>query len=81
MANLKKYEVGYDRKSENWKLREQGSAKVIAESGTKADLVIGGKLAQLLRGEGGSVRIKKMDNKIQEERTYPRSKDPSKSKG
>jgi hypothetical protein len=81
MANLKKYEVGYDRKSENWKLREQGSAKVIAESGTKADLVSGGKLAQLLRGEGGSVRIKKMDNKIQEERTYPRSKDPSKSKG
>ena len=81
MANLKKYEVGYDRKSENWKFKEQGSGKVIAESGIKADLVTGGKLAQLLRGEGGSVRIKKMDNKIQEERTYPRSKDPKKSKG
>ncbi|WP_108468974.1 DUF2188 domain-containing protein [Polynucleobacter difficilis] len=81
MANLKKYEVGYDRKAENWKLKEQGSSKVIAESGIKAGLVTGGKLAQLLRGEGGSVRIKKMDNKIQEERTYPRSKDPQKSKG
>lgn len=81
MTNLKKYEVGYDGKTENWKLREQGSGKVVAESDTKADLVTGGRLAKLLRGEGGSVRIKKMDNKIQEERTYPRSRDPRKSKG
>jgi len=81
MANLKKYEVSYDGKAENWKLKEQGSGRVVAQASLKADLVAGRKLAQLLRGEGGSVRIKKMDNKIQEERTYPRSKDPKKSKG
>jgi hypothetical protein len=81
MANLKKYDLGYDKNTESWKLKEQSSGKLIAESNVKANLTTGGKLATLLRNEGGSVRIKKMDNKIQEERTYPRIRDPKKSKG
>jgi len=34
-----------------------------------------------LGNQGGSVKIKKLDGKYEEERTYPKSKDPIKSKG
>ena len=38
-------------------------------------------LAAALGKEGGSVKIRKLDGKFQEERTYPRSKDPKRSPG
>jgi len=36
---------------------------------------------KFMNREGGSLKIHKLDGTIQEERTYPRSKDPRKSKG
>ena len=46
---------------------------------TKAEALKG--LRTAVGPEGGSVRIRKVDNTIQEERTYPRSKDPKKTPG
>ena len=36
---------------------------------------------EVAKKDGGSLRIHKEDGRIQEERTYPRSRDPKKSKG
>ena len=47
---------------------------------TKAAALKGGVLEKAVGGRG-SVRIRKRDGKIQEERTYPRSADPRGSKG
>jgi len=47
---------------------------------SKAAALKGGVLEKALGGRG-SVRIRKRDGKIQEERTYPRSADPRGSKG
>ncbi|MCC9043304.1 DUF2188 domain-containing protein [Myroides sp. M-43] len=35
----------------------------------------------IINNGGGSLKIKKLDGKFQEERTYPKSIDPIKSKG
>lgn len=78
---LKKLEVSYDRKTEKWGLKDLDSKKTIAQTDTKAELTKGGVLQDFLGSDGGSVRIKKLDNKIQEERTFPRDADPKKSKG
>jgi hypothetical protein len=47
---------------------------------TKAAALKGGVLEKAVGGRG-SVRIRKRDGKIQEERSYPRSADPRGSKG
>ena len=47
----------------------------------KADATKGGALADAIGKGGGSVRIRKVDNTIQEERTIPPAKDPRKTKG
>ena len=36
---------------------------------------------EYMNNHGGSLKIHKTDGKFQEERTYPRKKDPKKSKG
>jgi hypothetical protein len=47
----------------------------------KADAVAGGVLEKAVGKDGGSVKIQKVDGKFQEERTFPGSADPKKSKG
>ena len=55
--------------------------KVIAQSTKKVDAVR--KTAKVAKKmpDAVTVKIHKMDGKIQEERTYPKSADPDKSKG
>lgn len=82
MTKLPKYEVRYDKNKENWGLFAEGSARAKARTETKAEMVKGGNLPNLLGDKGGSVRIKlKESQTIQEERTFPRSADPKKSPG
>lgn len=62
-----------------WELKKQGATKASKTAKTKAEMV---KIAgDFLDGKTASLKIHKEDGTIQEERTYPRSADPSKSKG
>lgn len=76
---IDKYTLHRDAESENWRLEKEGSdrAKRVFES--KAEALK--ELRTAVGPSGGSVRIRKVDNTIQEERTYPRSKDPKSSSG
>ena len=74
---LDRYEISPHAKG--WEFKKAGAERATRTFGRKTDAV---KFAQ----EWGktrefSLRIKDENNKIQEERTYPRGKDPRKSKG
>jgi len=81
VPNLPKLTLSHDKTKGNWPLKHDGSGTKVKSFETKASAVKGGALAKALGQAGGSVKIKGMDGKIQEERTYPRSADPKKSKG
>lgn len=76
---LDKFTLHKDRDAGKWRLEREGSDRARRVYDTKDEAL------KNLRGDvgtgGGSVRIRKVNNTIQEERTYPRSKDPTKSKG
>jgi hypothetical protein len=56
-----------------------GNDRASKTADTKAEII---KLTQeFMKDKKASVRIHKEDGKIQEERTYPRSADPKRSKG
>ena len=76
---LNKYTLHKDQKSEKWRLEQEGSNRAKRVFDRKSDAL--SSLREAMGPDGGSVRIRKVDNTIQEERTYPRSKDPKKSKG
>ena len=76
---VKKYTLHKDQKSDKWRLEEEGSDRARRTFDTKEDALKN--LKKLVGPNGGSVRIRKVDNTIQEERTYPRSKDPKQSPG
>lgn len=62
-----------------WELRKEGAARASKTANTKDDLLkITG---SFMDGKTASVKIHKKDGSIQEERTYPRSADPHKTKG
>ena len=62
-----------------WALTKQGAQRASKSADTKAEIT---KLAtDFLEGKTASLKIHKEDGTIQEERTYPRSADPSKTKG
>ncbi|WP_296258374.1 MULTISPECIES: DUF2188 domain-containing protein [unclassified Pseudomonas] len=62
-----------------WALTKQGAERASKTAETKAEII---KLAsEFLDAKTASVKIHKEDGTIQEERTYPRSADPSTSKG
>jgi len=64
---------------QGWKLQKEGSDRAIKRSDTKDEAI------QHMRGymddKTGSVKIHREDGKFQEERTYQRKDDPSKSPG
>ena len=66
MAKLAKYTLSQDAKTKRWTL--------------KSDSTRGGVLERAV-SKSGTVKIKKRNGKIQEERTYPRKRDPRASKG
>jgi hypothetical protein len=76
---LDKYTLHKDKKSEKWRLEKEGSDRAKRTFDRKEDAL--SNLRDSVGPGGGSVRIRKVDNTIQEERTYPRSKDPKGSPG
>jgi hypothetical protein len=67
------------KSGDGWELKKQGASRASRTASTKAEIV---QLASdFLDGKTASLKIHKEDGTIQEERTYPRSADPVKSKG
>jgi len=64
---------------QGWALRRSGSEALLAQAGTKAEMV--GRLAEVLQGKTASVKIHHVNGTIEEERTYPRSADPRRTEG
>ena len=81
MAKLPKYTLSQDKKKDDWVLKENGSTRARKRFAKKSDATTGGALSRAVGKAGGSVKIKKQNGRIQEERTYPRSKDPKSSPG
>jgi len=76
---LPKYHVS-KRKNEPWRFKQEGAKRVIATADTKAEAME--KMRDFMHaGHEGSVRIHKEKGAFQEERTYPRAKDPMSSPG
>lgn len=81
MGKLKKYTLSHDDKNNDWVLKEDGQNRAKRRFGNKSEATAGGALSDALGKAGGSVKIQKVDGQYQEERTYPRSKDPRSSPG
>jgi hypothetical protein len=81
MGNLPKYTLSKDERQGNWKLTHDPSDRVARRWETKEDATARGALGRAVGPEGGSVRIQKENGRYQEERTYPRGRDPRSSKG
>jgi len=77
LPTMKKFDLF--KENDSWNLKS--GASVIKKLGrVKTDAV--SKLRKVVTSMGGgSVKIRKTDGKIEEERTYPRSADPERSKG
>jgi hypothetical protein len=81
MSKLQKFTLSKNKETSKWDLKKEGSTQVTKSFPNKEKATSGGVLKKALGKEGGSVRIKKENGVIQEERTFPRGKDPRSSKG
>jgi hypothetical protein len=81
MPNLPKFTLTFDERKDKWDLENDRTNRVVRTFPTKAKATAGGALRRAVGPAGGSVKIQKRNGRFQEERTYPRSKDPSKSPG
>jgi len=76
---LKKYDL-YQDENGDWVSKARGGKRASVKEETKVEAVK--KMAEIAKNQGNtSVVIRKKDGTIQEERTYPRSSDPTSSKG
>ncbi|MEW5511978.1 DUF2188 domain-containing protein [Pseudomonas asiatica] len=62
-----------------WKLHREGNGQALLSTPTKAQMLE--QLPGYMEGRMGSVKIHTADGQIEEERTYPRTADPRRSKG
>jgi hypothetical protein len=81
MEKLTKYTADYNEKRDNWRVTNDATDRVVATFDTKGDMTQRGALKEAIGSAGGSVKIQKVNGRFQEERTYPRSRDPKASKG
>jgi hypothetical protein len=65
--------------ADGWELKKAGAERASKRAATKAELV--GHLSEFFDGKTASVKIHKADGAIEEERTYPRTADPKRTKG
>jgi hypothetical protein len=81
MAKLPKYTLEKNERKETWDLKNDSTGRVKESFDTKAQATGAGVLKKAIGPDGGSVKIQKENGRFQEERTFPRSADPKKSKG
>ena len=80
MARLARYTLSQDAKTKRWVLTNDSTGQKVKSFASKAGATKGGVLERAV-GKSGSVKIKKRNGKIQEERTYPRRRDPRRTRG
>jgi hypothetical protein len=78
---LPKFTLDKNEQKDHWDLRNDKTNRVVKSFDTKTDATKGGALKRAVGPEGGSVKIQKENGRYQEERTFPRSRDPRSSKG
>ncbi len=78
---LSRFTLSYNDKKDRWDLKNDQTDRTVKTFGTKLEATKGGVLEKAVGKQGGSVKIKNVNGKFQEERTYPGSKDPRSSKG
>lgn len=78
---LPKFTLEYDEDKSKWSLENDRTDRVVKLFDTKEEATGRGVLRNAVGKDGGSVKIQKMNGRYQEERTYPKSKDPKSSKG
>lgn len=81
MTKLPKYTLEYNERKDDWDLKKDQTRRTVKSFDTKKDATAGGVLRKAVGPDGGSVKIQKENGRFQEERTFPKSKDPRKSKG
>ena len=81
MDKLTTFTLWYDQQKEDWALRNDNTGRTVRRFDTKDDATKGGVLKGVFGSQGGSVRIHKLNGMYDEERTFPRSRDPRSSKG
>jgi hypothetical protein len=64
---------------DKWKFQKEGNQRPSKTADTKQEIIK--QMRDFMNDKTGSVKIHKKDGLIQEERTYQRKDDPSKSKG
>jgi hypothetical protein len=65
--------------ADGWELKKAGAERASKKATTKQELM--NALTDFFDGKTASVKIHKADGSIEEERTYPRSADPRRTKG
>lgn len=79
--NLPPYTLSHDDKRGDWQLKRDGADRATRRFPTKEEATKGGVLESALGSAGGSVKIQDKTGRFQEERTFPRSRDPRQSPG
>jgi hypothetical protein len=79
--DLPKFTLTRDERRGDWRLTNDRTGRTVERFETKSDATKGGALKEVLPSGAGSVKIQKIDGRFQEERTFPRSKDPKGSPG
>lgn len=67
------------KKNNKWNLTKEGNERASLSGGTKEEAIQ--QTRKFMSNKVGSVKIHKENGQIQEERTYQRKNDPSKSEG
>ena len=81
MGKLPKFTLEFNERREKWELEKDKTNKVVKSFATKEKATKGGVLERAVGPLGGSVKIQKLNGRFEEERTYPRGRDPRRSKG
>jgi hypothetical protein len=79
--NLPRFHLTKNKAKGDWKLEKEGAERATRRFETKSEATAGGVLEGAVGKAGGSVRIHLEKGRIQEERTYPGSRDPKESPG
>ena len=80
-TTLPKFTLDHDKAKGDWRLTNDATNRIVKRFELKDDAIKGGVLNNAVGVGGGSVKMKKVDNLHQEERTYSGTADPKKSQG
>jgi hypothetical protein len=80
MPRLPRFTLTHSDKKDQWVLKNEANRSVESWD-TKAEATTRGELKEAIGNNGGSVRIEKLQGGYEEERTFPKSRDPKETPG